>query len=95
MKNEERLRNWSMSPDIIGSIHLDAALFGVPENELARMKIVGLSGSLNAASSKIFKLEKENELMLKELKKARKYVEGREKWLKFYGFLSWFRLFKR
>lgn len=79
-----------MSPDIIGSIHLDAALFGVPENELAKMKIVGLSGSLNAAHSKICKLEKENELMRKELKKARKYVEGREKWLKFYGFLSWF-----
>jgi hypothetical protein len=74
--NEERLRNWASSPDIIGAIHLDAALYGVPEKEMTKMKIVGLSRSLNAAHSKIVKahlkirkLEKENALMKKELEK--------------------------
>ena len=76
--NNERLRNWASSPDIIGAIHLDAALYGVPEKEMTKMKIVGLSRSLNAASSKLVKahllirkLEKENELLQKELKKEK------------------------
>lgn len=74
--NEERLKNWAATPDIIGAIHLDAALYGVPEKEMTRIKIVGLSRSLNAAHSKIVKahskirkLEKENALMKEELKK--------------------------
>lgn len=74
--DEERLRNWAATPDIIGAIHLDAALYGVPEKEMTRIKIVGLSRSLNAARSKIVKahskirkLEKENALLQKELEK--------------------------
>lgn len=76
--NEERLKNWAATPDIIGAIHLDAALYGVPEKEMTRIKIVGLSRSLNAAHSKlskahlkIHKLEKENELLQKELEKEK------------------------
>jgi hypothetical protein len=75
---EIRLRNWAATPDIIGATHLDAALYGVPEKDMVRLKIVGLSMSLNAARSnivkahsKIRKLEKENELMRKELEKEK------------------------
>lgn len=120
---EERLRNWSMTPDTLAAIHLDAALFGVPENEMVRLKIVGLSRSLNAtasrvhnlekdnelsrvaifgltksldvAASQVHKLEKDNEFMRAELKKARWYLKGRAILVKFFGFRSWFRMFKR
>ena len=37
--NEERLKNWAATPDIIGAIHLDAALYGVPEKEMTKIKI--------------------------------------------------------
>lgn len=86
MENEERLRNWSESPDIIGAIHLDAALYGVPEKEMTRLKIVGLSRALNSAwsklskaYSKIRKLEKENELMRKKLEKYEDKGNNKEK----------------
>jgi hypothetical protein len=76
--DEERLKNWAATPDIIGAIHLDAALYGVPEKEMTRLKIVGLSRSLNAAHSKLVKahlkirkLEKENALLQKELEKEK------------------------
>jgi len=53
------LRAWSRAPDVVASLHLDAALFGVPEAQLAKIKIVGLSQHLNEKSAKIAELERQ------------------------------------